>query len=469
MNCLRLYNSFTKSEVNMSTEQARQNSVMISEAQRRRLFIASCIALVATAMTFAIRGDIMPALRDQFGLTNEELGTAAGAWAVGFTVSIFIGGQLVDFLGMGRVLTLAFIAHLAGILLTVFTAGIAGATGISPFWILFASTLGVGLGNGLVEAAVNPLTATIYPDQKTEKLNLLHVWFPGGIVIGGLASYVLSGAGAGWKVKMAIILIPVAIYGFMFLGQKFPPTERVQQGVSTSSMYKETLRPLFLVLLFCMILTASTELAPNQWIPAILTTTAGMSGILILVWINGLMAVGRAFAGPIVHRLSPIGLLIGSSAFSVMGLYLLSMANSRVMAFVAATIFAIGICYFWPTMLGVTAERFPAGGALVLAIIGGVGTFSVAIFTAIMGGFLDRFTSAAVPAGKTLEQLQTAPPGTADANLWTQVQAQGGAMALRYMAFLPAILIVIFTAIWLYDRARGGYKAVKLTAEERAE
>ena len=450
----------------MKTELDNQNRVVVSEAQRRRMFIASCIALVATAMTFAIRGDIMPALRDQFGLTNQELGTAAGAWAYGFTLSIFIGGQLVDFMGMGRVLALAFVAHLAGILLTIFTGGIAAAISISPFWILFASTLCVGLGNGLVEAAVNPLTATIYPDRKTEKLNLLHVWFPGGIVIGGLASYFLSGADAGWKVKMAIIIIPVAIYGFMFLGQKFPPTERVQQGVSTASMYKEALRPLFLVLLFCMILTASTELAPGQWIPAILTTTAGMSGILILVWINGLMAVGRAFAGPIVHRISPIGLLIGSSVFSVMGLYALSMANSKVMAFVAATIFAIGTCYFWPTMLGVTSERFPAGGALLLAIIGGVGTFSVALFTAIMGGFLDRFTAEAVPPGKTLEQLQAAAPGSADAASWLQVQAQGGAMALRYMAILPAILIVIFTAIWLYDRARGGYKAVKLTAEE---
>jgi MFS family permease len=453
----------------MNTELDKQKSVAISEAQRRRLFVASCIALIATAMTFAIRGDIMPALRDEFRLTNEELGTAAGAWAYGFTLSIFIGGQLVDFLGMGRVLTLAFLAHLAGILLTIFTAGIAGALSISPFWLLFASTLGVGLGNGLVEAAVNPLTATIYPDRKTEKLNLLHVWFPGGIVIGGLASYFLSEANIGWKVKMAIILLPVVIYGVMFLGQKFPLTERVQQGVSTSSMYKEALRPLFLVLLFCMILTASTELAPNQWIPAILTTTAGMSGILILVWINGLMAFGRAFAGPIVHKLSPIGLLIGSSAFSVMGLYLLSMANSRVMAFAASTIFAIGICYFWPTMLGVTAERFPAGGALVLAIIGGVGTLSVAIFTWIMGGFLDRFTAAAVPAGKTIEQLQVAPPGSADASLWTQVQAQGGAMALRYMAILPAILIVIFIAIWLYDRARGGYKVVDLAADQQSK
>jgi MFS family permease len=162
-------------------------------------------------------------------------------------------------------------------------------------------------------------------------------------------------------------------------------------------------------------------------------------------------------------------LLIGSSAFSAIGLYSLSMANSRVTAFAAATIFAIGICYFWPTMLGVTAERFPAGGALALAIIGGIGTLSVAIFTWIMGGFLDRFTAQAVPVGKTIEQLQAAPPTSPDAFLWSQVQAQGGAMALRYMAILPVILIVIFSSIWLYDRARGGYKAVKLASEKRPE
>jgi predicted MFS family arabinose efflux permease len=453
----------------MSRQPDNQGPVGISDAHRRRLFIASCIALVATALTFAIRGDIMPALRDEFRLTNEELGMAAGAWAYGFTISILVGGMLLDLMGMGRVLALAFLAHVAGILLTIFTAGISAAASVSPFWLLFIATLCVGLGNGLVEAAVNPLTATIYPDRKTEKLNLLHVWFPGGIVIGGLAAYFLTGAHADWRVKMAIILLPVALYGFMFLGQKFPPTERVQQGVSTAGMYKAILRPLFLVLLICMIMTASTELAPNQWIPAILTTTAAMSGILILVWINGLMAIGRAFAGPIVHRLSPIGLLIGSSAFSAIGLYLLSTAGSRATAFAAATIFAIGICYFWPTMLGVTAERFPAGGALALAIIGGTGTLSVAIFTWIMGGFLDRFTAAAVPAGKTLAQLQNAPPTSPDALLWTQVQAQGGALALRYMAILPVILIVVFISIWLYDRARGGYKAVQLAAEKHGD
>ena len=397
----------------------------MTEARRRRLFVASCMALIATAVTFAIRGDILGELRAAFSLSNEELGKAAGAWAYGFTLAIFIGGQLVDLLGMRRIVALAFVMHVAGVALTIFATG---------FWMLFAGTLCVGLGNGLVEAFINPLTATLYPDRKTEKLNLLHVWFPGGIVIGGLVAYALATMGLHWKVKMAFILVPTIVYGALFLGQEFPPTERVQHGVSTAGMYRAVLRPLFLVLVFCMILTASTELATNQWIAYILSNTAGMaaSGILVLVWINGLMAVGRWFAGPMVHRLSPIGLLIGSAAISAVGLVGLSAANSPATAIAAATVFAIGICYFWPTMLGVTSERFPEGGALALAIVGGTGTLSAAIFTWILGGLYDRL---------------------------------GPRLALRYMAVLPVVLIAIFTAIWLYDRARGGYRVVRLRPE----
>ncbi|HEU0106514.1 MAG TPA: MFS transporter, partial [Vicinamibacteria bacterium] len=167
------------------------------------------------------------------------------------------------------------------------------------------------------------------------------------------------------------------------------------------------------------------------WIAYILSTTAGLAagGILVLVWINGLMAIGRWFAGPIVHRVSPIGLLIGSATASTLGLIGLSIADSPRTAIAAATVFAIGICYFWPTMLGVTSERFPEGGALALAIVGGIGTLSAAIFTWILGGMYDRL---------------------------------GPRLALRYMAVLPVILIAVFTAWWLYDRRRGGYAVVKL-------
>jgi fucose permease len=392
------------------------DKAVVNEAQRRRLFVASCMALTATAVTFAIRGDILGDLGAAFSLSNEDLGKAAGAWAYGFTLSIFIGGQLVDLLGMKRIVAVAFLMHVAGVLLTIFASG---------FWSLFFGTLCVGLGNGLVEAFANPLTATIYADQKTEKLNLLHVWFPGGIVIGGLVAFVLAKLHMNWQVRMAFILVPTLAYGFLFLGQEFPATERVQQGVSTGGMYRAVLRPLFFVIVFCMILTASTELATNQWISYILSNTAGMAagGILVLVWINGLMAVGRWFAGPMVHRLSAVGLLIASAALSAAGLVGLSFASSPATAIAAATVFAIGICYFWPTMLGVTSERFPDGGSLALAIVGGMGTLAAAIFTWILGGMYDRL---------------------------------GPQLALRYMAVLPVILIVVFTLIWLSDRARRG-------------
>jgi MFS family permease len=388
------------------------DNAVVTEAQRRRLFVASCMALTATAVTFAVRGDILGDLGTTFALSNEDLGKAAGAWAYGFTLSIFIGGQLVDLLGMKRIVFMAFLMHVAGVLLTIFAGG---------FWSLFFGTLCVGLGNGLVEAFVNPLTATIYPDQKTEKLNLLHVWFPGGIVIGGLAAFGLALMHLNWQVRMAFILIPTLAYGALFLGQEFPATERVQKGVSTAGMYAAVMRPLFFVIVFCMILTAATELATNQWISYILSNTAGMAagGILVLVWINGLMAVGRWFAGPMVHRLSAVGLLIASAALSAAGLVGLSYASSPATAIAAATVFAIGICYFWPTMLGVTSERFPDGGSLALAIVGGMGTLAAAIFTWILGGLYD---------------------------------SQGPRLALRYMAVLPLILIVVFTLIWLSDR-----------------
>src|SRR4051812_45275840 len=185
----------------------------VGEAHRRRLFVASCMALTATAVTFAIRGDILGELGTTFSLSNEDLGKAAGAWAYGFTLSIFIGGQLVDLLGMKRIAAAAFLMHVLGVLLTIFASG---------FWTLFAGTLCIGLGNGLVEAFVNPLTATIYADQKTEKLNLLHVWFPGGIVIGGLVAFGVALLHLNWQGGGAVLLLPPPPRRGAFLGPWIP-------------------------------------------------------------------------------------------------------------------------------------------------------------------------------------------------------------------------------------------------------
>src|SRR5215213_793914 len=257
----------------LSAQASGAGTASLSIADRRRLFVASCIALVATAMTFAVRGDIIGAWGTDFSLDNQNIGYITGMAFWGFALSVIIGGAIVDFIGLKTMLVVAFATHTAGIIVTIFAGG---------FWMLFLGTLLIGLGNGAVESACNPLVATAYPNQKTAKLNLFHVWFPGGILIGGLAAYFLTTMGFGWQVKMAIILIPTLVYGAMFLRMRIPETERVTAGVSTAGMFREAFRPMFLVLCFAMLLTASTELGTNQWLPNILTTTAAVSGILVL-------------------------------------------------------------------------------------------------------------------------------------------------------------------------------------------
>lgn len=398
-----------------------ESSQVVGDAykQRSRLFLASCIALIATAMTFAVRGDTIGALGDTFSLTNEQVGWIMTGAFWGFTISIFIGGQLCDLLGMGKIMLLAFIAHVVGTFAIVFAPG---------FWMLAAGTLAIGLANGFVEAAINPLVATVYPDQKTHKLNILHAWFPGGIVIGGLLCMGLAKIDMGWQAKFLTVLVPTIVYGVLFLGVKFPATERVQSGVSTAAMYKEAFRPLFLVWLFCMLLTASTELGTNQWIGEIMGKVAG-TGIIVLVWISVVMCVGRLFVGSFIHRVSPVGVLIGSAFFSVVGLIWLSMVHSKVEAFIASFVFAVGVCYFWPTMLGVTAERFPKGGALLLGLMGAAGMASAGAAQPVMGWLYDN---------------------------------HGAAGALRHVIVLPVVLIVIFGVIYFRDKAVGGYKIEKL-------
>ena len=416
---------------------------MSTHPQAGRFFYASCIALITTALSFAIRGEIMGVWTQEFSLTNAQVGAVTGAAFWGFLLSMVFGGPLCDVLGMGRLVTLAFVGHVAGTVLTIFSGGFAS---------LFASTLLVGVGNGLVEAACNPLVATLYPDNKTTKLNQFHVWFPGGIVIGGLAAYALQQMGFSWQVKIASMLIPAAIYGAMFFGMKFPETERVASGVSTGDMFKEALRPLFLFMAFCMILTASTELSTNQWIAELLSNV-GVPGILILVWINGLMALGRMFAGPVVHRLAPAGMLLLSAVFSGLGLLWLS-ASSGMTSMAAAAVFAVGICYFWPTMLGFVAEYVPKSGALGLAIMGGIGAASTAITQPLVGRMYDVQLDANNTSGLAIEALRGAAAGTAEHGIWLQVQAAAGSGSLRTIAILPAILVVLFGLLYLKQRGK---------------
>ena len=353
---------------------ASPNQISAASPNAPRLFNASCLALIVTAMSFAIRGAAMGSWTEEFGLSNEQVGWINGTAFWGFTLAMVFGGPLCDAIGMRRIVGLATVGHLAGILLTIFAW---------DYWSLFGGTLLFGIANGSVEAACNPLIAALYPNNKTTKLNQFHVWFPGGIVIGGLVGYLMGKIGLGWQGQFATMLLPLAAYAILFVGQSMPKTERVEMGVSTGDMFAACLHPIFILMVFCMLLTAATELGPNQWIPNILEN-AGVSGLLVLVWITGLMAVGRQFAGPFVHRLQPLGMLLGSAILSAAGLFLMSQTEGP-MLFASATVFAFGVCFFWPTMLGYTNERFPKTGALGLAIMGGAGMLSASYVLPLIG------------------------------------------------------------------------------------
>ncbi|MDA3891812.1 MAG: MFS transporter [Salinivirgaceae bacterium] len=404
------------------------------EINRNKLFIASCIALVATAMTFAIRADLLGnTFGGVFKLSNAEIGWCIGTAFWGYMLAIVIGGLLVDIIGMKSILAFAFVGHLIGIVLTIFSTG---------FWSLFVSTLFVGLANGFVEAACNPLVATLYPDNKTKMLNRFHVWFPGGIVIGGLLAYGLGLLHIGWKMEMAIILIPTLIYGFLFLKLELPKTERVTSGVSMKEMVKACFAPLFLFMVFCMFLTASTELGTNQWI-TVLLSNVGIPAILLLVFINGIMAAGRSFAGPIVHKLNPAGMLLFSAITAGVGLVLIS--YSAGWGTIGATaIFAIGITYFWPTMLGFVSEYLPRTGALGLSIMGGAGMLTVSFILPLMGNVYDSQTVAALPQTIDPNLFLQAVEGTKEFLILSQAKLAAGSQTLRYVAILPAFLTLAF-------------------------
>lgn len=391
------------------------------EYNRGRLFFASCLSLITAAFVFIIRGDVLDPLRTQFGVDSATIGGVAGLAFFGLAIAIFIGSPLCDWVGMGRLLGLACILHIVGITMTIFAASLS---------MLGVAMLIVGLAHGLVEGVINPLCATIYPEEKTHKLNVLHAWWPGGLVMGGLCAKGLEYFGASWQMKQGIILIPAIIYGVLIIGLKFPKTERVASGVSAGDMFKEALRPGFLLMAFCMLLTAATELGPGQWMESVLKETAKASGTLVLVYISGLMCVLRFFAGPIAHRISPIGILAGSSVLSAIGLFMLGGASNTGMAYVSATIFALGVCYYWPTMLGVVAERFPRGGAFLLGLMGTMGMISMQFVLPLMGKIRDQY---------------------------------GGAASFQYVAVVPVFLVIIFGAMFAYYKSIGGYKAVSIT------
>lgn len=416
---------------------------MTQELNRSRLFNAASLALVVTAMTFAIRANLLGTLGEEFGLSPTEIGEIASAAFWGFTLAMFIGGPLCDVLGMGTMFFIAFISHVAGIILTIYSG---------DYWLLFFSTLLVGIGNGFVESASYAMVSSMYTNNKSKKLNYWHIWFPGGIVIGGVVAYLSTLAGIGWKIQMAIMLPPALVYGFMFFRQHFPKSERITMGVSNAEMVRACFRPLFIFMICCMFLAAATELGTNQWIAELLSNI-GVPSILLLVFINGIMVIGRSNAGVLLKRVDSTGLLFFSAIFSFLGLLWLGYAQGY-MIFAAAGVFAVGICFFWPTMIGFVSEKLPKTGPLGLSLMGGVGMLSVSLILPIMGQAYENQLLKIVPDGLNVEVLKDAAMGTKEAVIWARAKLAAGATTLRYASILPGILVIAFGLLYFSRKRR---------------
>lgn len=349
---------------------------------RDRLFLASCIALIVTSMTFAIRAGILTdlALDPNFGLGDKELGWVNSMAFYGFPVAMIIGGAIYNKVGPKTLMIVAFVSHLLGLVLTMTAGG---------FWGLIISTFLIGFANGSVEAACNPLIADMYPDKQGEMLNKFHVWFPGGIVIGSVIAYFL-GSLVSWQVLIGTMLVPTLIYGVLIFGQPFPKS--VNLSNDTSKNFSSLLTPLFFIIAVLMTITATTEFGATQWVERILGN-AGANPMILLAMTAGIMATGRYFAGPLINTLNTTGVLVGSAVLACIGLFMLSTVTGG-MVYVATAIFALGICYFWPNMLGFTAKYLPSTGALGLSLIGGAGMLGAGIWNPIIGGWIENNRSA---------------------------------------------------------------------------
>jgi hypothetical protein len=410
---------------------------------KQRLFVASCMSIGTAAMVFAIRGDVAGPMSAAFHLTNEQMGTVFSPAFFAFTIAIFLTGNLIDIIGMRVLHALSAVGFILGVALVTLAPHPDGPV-LSVFAhagtiMLFIGFFLFGLSHGLVEGVINPLLATMYSSEKTKRIVACHAWWPAGLIIGGLLGVAMTRFFAvPWEVKLLLIAIPAIAYLWVAASEPYPRSERAISNVPTAEMWKEGTRPLFLLLFVCMWGTAAVEMGPDQWFPRVmgalvpqLSPDAG-SGVLFLVYTAGLMFVIRMWGSAVAHQ-SPLGTLVGSSALAGLGLYwlgTLDSTSSALTALTAATVFGVGKTFLWPTMIGVTAELFPRGGPLLLAVMGGAGMLSVGLVLPVMGARIDQY---------------------------------GPGAALQLVALLGAILAVIFAGIWLQFRARGGYRVVSVS------
>jgi MFS family permease len=502
----------------------KSTSTITAAKPDMKLFYACFVALITSSFGFILRALMLPEWGREFNLTQTQLGQIAGVGLWPFAISIVLFSLIIDKIGYKTAMVFAFLCHVASAIITIFADG---------YWMLYLGTFIVALGNGTVEAVVNPVVATMFPREKTKWLNILHAGWPGGLVLGGIIA-LLMGVDTKWEYKIALILLPTIAYGIMMIARKFPLNERVQAGVSYKEMLQEVGgigaliiislivfqlgdvfawsttfniivilvtsvlfglytrslgQPLFIILLLIMIPLATTELGTDSWITDLMTPAMNELGLQagwVLVYTSAIMFVLRFFAGPIVHKVSPLGLLAICSGIAAIGLYMLSI-SAGVMILVAATIYGLGKTFFWPTMLGVVAERFPKGGALTLNITGGLGMIAAGVIGAGILGFIqDKSVDQNIQAYdkannttlhqsyvtesktsffgdyKALDQTKLAAGSEADNTAVTGIRDTAKKEALRDIIIFPIIMLVSYLLLIIYFRSKGGYKAVLL-------
>lgn len=356
------------------------------------LFWASFLTLIAAGIGFSVRGAILGDWGRQFGFTQTELGTITGGGLIGFGVAIIFFSLCADLFGYGKLMLIAFLLHASSAVVTfaatpVFDAG--GMLGMpakeSSYWCLYIGMWLFALGNGTCEAVINPLTATLFSNNKTHWLNILHAGWPGGLILGAVITLGFENLGdqIRWEVKLGVFLIPVLMYGLLMFNRPFPRSEASASGVSLGTMILTCLSPILLFLFLLHAMVGYVELGTDSWITNITTTVLDNKNFALIafIWTNLLMFTLRFFAGPIVERINPVGLLFVSAVFGTLGLWMLGQGwtDSMWPWMAAVTVYGIGKTFYWPTMLGVISERFPKGGALALGLSGGIGMISAGV------------------------------------------------------------------------------------------
>jgi MFS family permease len=424
-------------------------SAAATDRSTSRVFWICSLALFTAGLSFSLRaasigaieGELLAALDPAASATLA--GRLLGVAFLGFAATLAVGSALLDWIGTGRTVAVSGLCFAAGSALVACAAEL--ASGARLYDALWAGYLLCGLGWGFVEASINPITAALYPADRTSRLNRLHAWWPAGLIAGGLLGLAASALELGWRAQLGLVVIPALSTALGCLGTRFPRPERAAAGIPAREMFGELLRrPAFLIWWAAMFLTAASELAPGQWIDLTLTRTVGMRGIWLLVYVSGMMFVLRHFAGPVAHRLSNPGMLWVSSVLAMLGLLALAAADSPATAIGAATLWGLGVCFMWPTMLASVSERYPRGGELFIGLMGVAGALSIHLVLPRLGAVFDQ------------AKLEIAGGADAYARLagpeLEAVLHGAAATSFRTLAVLPAVLIAVFGAIALWER-----------------